>query len=172
VEGDDFHHNGAFRLSYGFEYAFAMEQGTEWKDFPFDRADTYAWYLELGPLSRVDSIFGGRIPSWRDFAAHPDYDDFWLRQAGVPNIRSHVRTVTVPTLKCRWLVGPGRFLRSAGDLCGARGARQRQPELHRRGSLEHAAERPRAAPGRDRLRRFRPVSIFGATSSGRSSRAT
>ena len=23
--GDDFHHNGAFRLSYGFEYAYMME---------------------------------------------------------------------------------------------------------------------------------------------------
>ena len=29
---DDFHHNGAFRLSYGFEYAYAMEQGHEWAD--------------------------------------------------------------------------------------------------------------------------------------------
>src|SRR5206468_8538271 len=27
--GDDFHHNGAFRLSYGFEYASGMETGKE-----------------------------------------------------------------------------------------------------------------------------------------------
>ncbi len=97
-KGDDFHHNGAFRLSYGFEYAYSMEQGNEVQQFPFDRADTYDWYLSLGPLRRVDSIFGGRIPTWKDFVAHPNYDEFWLRQAGVPNIHSHVRRVTVPTL--------------------------------------------------------------------------
>ena len=27
--GDDFHHNGAFRLSYGFEYAAMMESGKD-----------------------------------------------------------------------------------------------------------------------------------------------
>ncbi len=96
---DDFHHNGAFRLSYGFEYAYAMEQGHEWTDFPFDRADTYDWYLRLGPLSSVRArVFGERVPTWRDFADHPDYDAFWLRQASVPNIRALVRRVTVPTL--------------------------------------------------------------------------
>jgi predicted acyl esterase len=26
--GDDFHHNGAFRLSYGFEYAYALESAS------------------------------------------------------------------------------------------------------------------------------------------------
>jgi len=96
--GDDFHHGGAFRLSYGFEYAYSMEAGREWALFPFDRADVFEWYLALGPLSRVDSIFGGRIPTWRDFAAHPDYDAFWQRQAAVPNLRRLVRRVAVPTL--------------------------------------------------------------------------
>jgi len=27
--GDDFHHNGAFRLSYGLEYAYRMESSKE-----------------------------------------------------------------------------------------------------------------------------------------------
>ena len=49
--GDDFHHNGAFRLSYGFEYAARMETSKEKNsDFEFDRADTYQWYLQLGVL--------------------------------------------------------------------------------------------------------------------------
>ncbi len=30
--GDDFHHNGAFRLSYGFEYAYMMESSKEITD--------------------------------------------------------------------------------------------------------------------------------------------
>ena len=47
--GDDFHHNGAFRLSYGFEYAAMMETSKENEHFAFDRYDTYDWYLKLGP---------------------------------------------------------------------------------------------------------------------------
>ncbi|MEO8682304.1 MAG: CocE/NonD family hydrolase, partial [Vicinamibacterales bacterium] len=35
--GDDFHHNGAFRLSYGFEYAAMMESGKDVQQFSFDR---------------------------------------------------------------------------------------------------------------------------------------
>jgi hypothetical protein len=95
--GDDFHHQGAFRLSYGFEYAYEMEhaQGFD-TGFPFDRADTYSWYLSLGPLSRVkDEVFNGRIPTWNDYVAHPDYDEFWKKQAAVPYLD---HPVTVPTL--------------------------------------------------------------------------
>ena len=34
--GDDFHHNGAFRLSYGFEYSYLVENDKESNsDFPF-----------------------------------------------------------------------------------------------------------------------------------------
>ena len=43
--GDDFHHNGAFRLSYGFEYAWLTEATRENSDFEFGRYDTYEWYL-------------------------------------------------------------------------------------------------------------------------------
>ena len=41
--GDDFHHNGAFRLSYGFEYAAMMESGKDVQQFAFDRHDTFDW---------------------------------------------------------------------------------------------------------------------------------
>jgi putative CocE/NonD family hydrolase len=95
--GDDFHHQGAFRLSYGFEYAYEMEHSKDFSTiFPFGRADTYSWYLELGPLSRVShEVFKGAIPTWNDYVAHPDYDEFWKTQAAVPYLN---RPVTVPTL--------------------------------------------------------------------------
>ena len=49
--GDDFHHNGAFRLSYGFEYAALLESSKEQNThFQFDKYDTYEWYLSLGSL--------------------------------------------------------------------------------------------------------------------------
>ena len=80
--GDDFHHNGAFRLSYGFEYSF-MEEATNTDSlYPFDMYDTYNWYLKLGPLSNVNKkYFFNKLPSWNNFAAHPNYDDFWKKQA-------------------------------------------------------------------------------------------
>ncbi len=93
--GDDFHHNGAFRLSYGFEYAAMMETSKESFAFRFDRYDTFEWYLRLGPLGTVnDKILRGKIPSWNDFVAHPNYDGFWRKQAMAP----YLVRVTVPTL--------------------------------------------------------------------------
>jgi uncharacterized protein len=93
--GDDFHHNGAFRLSYGFEYAAMMESGKDVKQFTFDRYDTFDWYLSLGPLSNVNAKYlHGTIPTWNDYVAHPDYDEFWKRQTMVP----HLKSVKVPTL--------------------------------------------------------------------------
>ncbi len=93
--GDDFHHNGAFRLSYGFEYAAMMETSKENASFRFDSFDTYEWYLRLGPLSAVNERYLlGNIPTWNDYVAHPNYDAFWQKQAMV----SYLTRVTVPAL--------------------------------------------------------------------------
>jgi putative CocE/NonD family hydrolase len=88
--GDDFHHNGAFRLSYGFEYSAMLEtSATENFRFPFDRGDTYDWYLGLGPLSNADEkYFHGKMPTWTDFTRHPNYDEFWQRQAFAPYLNA------------------------------------------------------------------------------------
>ena len=93
--GDDFHHNGAFRLSYGFEYATMMETSKEIEAFDFDNADTYDWYLGLGSLANVNAKYlHGKIPSWNDFAKHANYDAFWQRR-GVTQFLDSVR---VPSL--------------------------------------------------------------------------
>ena len=93
--GDDFHHNGAFRLSYAFEYAYMVDGAKESQQFPFDRYDTYDWYLSLGPLSNVNERYlHGKVPTWNDYIAHPDYDEFWKQQTLIP----HIREVKVPTL--------------------------------------------------------------------------
>ena len=94
--GDDFHHNGAFRLSYGFEYAWLTEATRENSDFVFDRYDTYDWYLNVGPLANIQKqvLKEKQLPTWTDFTQHPDYDAFWQRQA----MRGHLTRVTVPTL--------------------------------------------------------------------------
>ncbi len=93
--GDDFHHNGAFRLSYGFEYVAMMETDKENASFPFSKRDTFEWYLQLGSLSNVNTkYFHGKKPTWNDFMAHPNYDAFWKRQSLEPRLSR----VTVPTL--------------------------------------------------------------------------
>jgi len=93
--GDDFHHNGAFRLSYGFEYATMMETGKTSFHFHFDRDDTYEWYLSLGALSNVNARYTqGNVPTWNDFVNHPNYDEFWKREAVIP----YLKKVTVPNL--------------------------------------------------------------------------
>ena len=88
--GDDFHHNGAFRLSYGFEYSALLETtATENYHFQFDRGDTYDWYLGLGPLSNADERhFHGKLPTWTDFMHHPNYDAFWQRLAFAPYLNA------------------------------------------------------------------------------------
>ena len=98
--GDDFHHNGAFRLSYGFEYAALLETSKETNtNFAFDRADTYQWYLTLGALPNADeNYFHGKIPTWNDFVNHPNYDQFWQKQAFAPYIGAGIGAVRVPNL--------------------------------------------------------------------------
>jgi len=93
--GDDFHHNGAFRLSYGFEYAAMMERSKEFSPFEFDQPDVYDWYLKLGSLAHVnEKALHDKAPTWNNFVSHPDYDAFWQGQAVSP----YLDRVKVPTL--------------------------------------------------------------------------
>ena len=94
--GDDFHHNGAFRLSYGFEYAYLTEATRENSEYRFTPADTYDWYLRVGPLRNIQAtvLRDTVLPTWRDFTKHPNYDAFWQRQA----MHRSLTRVTVPTL--------------------------------------------------------------------------
>jgi putative CocE/NonD family hydrolase len=81
--GDDFFHQGAFRLSYGFEYAGSMELSSDMSvPLPIDTWDTYDWYRRLGPLSNVDAkYFHGKVPTWSAFVTHPAYDGYWKSRA-------------------------------------------------------------------------------------------
>jgi putative CocE/NonD family hydrolase len=93
--GDDFHHNGAFRLSYGLEYVARMESTKGMQFFEFDRHDTYEWFLALGPLSAANTrYFHEKLPTWNDFVHHPNYDRFWQRQA----VERFLTPPRVPTL--------------------------------------------------------------------------
>ena len=94
--GDDFFHQGAFRLSYGFEYAGSMELSKDQSvPLPIDKWDTYDWYLALGPLANVDKkYFHGTVPTWENFAKHPTYDSVWQAHA----VQRSLKAPEVPTL--------------------------------------------------------------------------
>src|ERR1044072_8152543 len=82
--GDDFHHNGAFRLSYGFEYSYLFEHEKESSSFPFPQFDLYDWYLKLGSLQNVnEKYFHRQLPTWNDFTQHPNYDGFWKNRSAM-----------------------------------------------------------------------------------------
>jgi uncharacterized protein len=93
---DDDHRYGALRESYDFEYA-VLEQADKNKNtnFEFETYDTFEWYLNLGPLSNINEKYlHGKIPYWNDTVAHPDYDDFWKKEAWVRQLHAS----TVPNL--------------------------------------------------------------------------
>jgi uncharacterized protein len=93
--GDDFHHNGAFRLSYGFEYTYQVESEKESIHFPFPQFDLFSWYLSLGSLKNVnEKYFHNKIATWNNFAGHPAYDSFWQNDSPL----SYVSAPQIPML--------------------------------------------------------------------------
>ncbi|MEP7120718.1 MAG: CocE/NonD family hydrolase [Byssovorax sp.] len=94
--GDDFHHSGAFRLAYGFEYVALLESNKDENTFfKFGRGDIYDFFLSMGPLANADErYFHGKMPTWNDFVAHPNNDAFRQKQSFTP----YLKKTTVPLL--------------------------------------------------------------------------
>lgn len=94
--GDDFHHNGAFRLSYGMEYTYSVEYDkTTGSDFPFPQYDLFDWYLKLGSLKNVnEKYFQNKVDTWNNFVAHPNYDTFWQKNSPL----SYIHYPQIPQL--------------------------------------------------------------------------
>ena len=95
--GDDFYHNGAFRLAPSFGYAAMMERSKENFPFDFGDEDVYDFYLNLGPLSNANKQhFAGAVPTWNDFMSHSSYDQFWKEKEVTHYLsNSHVPALNV-----------------------------------------------------------------------------
>lgn len=89
--GDDFFHQGAFRLSYGYEYVIGVESSKSGGSVKIDNYDVFEWYLKKGALS---NFLTPKLPTWKDFIEHPSFDGFWkARSASL-----YLKEPTVPTL--------------------------------------------------------------------------
>ncbi|MGD2153843.1 MAG: CocE/NonD family hydrolase [Gemmatimonadales bacterium] len=92
--GDDFHHNGAFRLMYTFDWLVRSARQRTGPStagptrFSYGTPDGYQFFLDLGVLSNVDAQYlHGRVPTWNEYMEHGDYDDYWKRQSVLPHLQ-------------------------------------------------------------------------------------
>jgi len=93
--GDDFFHNGAFRETYGYDYAIGLETSKE-NTFSKLSEDAYDYFLHAGSFAGAAKKSGaGDLPTWQAFFNHPSYDAFWQARA----VQAHLTKVTVPTLE-------------------------------------------------------------------------
>ncbi|HUD13240.1 MAG TPA: CocE/NonD family hydrolase [Terracidiphilus sp.] len=99
--GDDFFHNGAFRQTYGYDYAYGMETNKEIAEVDYGKdkdgkpRDGFDYFLERGSFQEDVKKSGSKmLPSWKLFLEHPAYDSAWSSRG----VEHHLNTVAVPTL--------------------------------------------------------------------------
>ena len=93
--GDDFFHNGAFRQTYGYDYAMGLETSKENAFTKLDQ-DAYDYFLDAGSFAgAVKKSGAGNLPTWQAFFDHPSYDKYWQVRA----VDAHLSKVNVPTLE-------------------------------------------------------------------------
>ncbi len=118
---DDFHHNGAYLLSY-FRITSLFGTPRPKGDSPIDTTwytlpdigteDQYQFFLDAGPLENLNSFFEYDIrdePSlapdgmtddffWNELKEHPNYDELWQSRGLIQHLdktKSHVATMIV-----------------------------------------------------------------------------
>lgn len=127
---DDFHHNGAFLLSYFraislFGTYKDSPTDTAWYSFPkMNSKDQYQFFLDAGPLKNLNKYFQyekldissttvdtDRIDDffWKEMVEHPNYDEVWQSKGIIQHLDK------VPSTVATMIVG-GWF--DAEDLYG------------------------------------------------------
>ena len=100
--GDDFFHNGAFRQTYGYDYAIGLESSKESTEVDYGKdsagkpVDGYDYFLKRGSFAEdiKQSGIKKQLPTWQAFLEHPAFDTFWRSRA----VELHLDKVAVPTL--------------------------------------------------------------------------
>jgi uncharacterized protein len=85
--GDDFHHNGAFRLMYTFSWLAgnarprAGVSQTRTGAFDYGTPDGYRFFLDAGPVANInEKYFNYSVPTWNEYMDNPNYNEYWQRQ--------------------------------------------------------------------------------------------
>lgn len=90
---DDFHHNGAYLLSYWRVTALFGHEKTKpikepWYDFTeLPTKDQYQFFLDAGPLSNLDTYYGKDNVFWQQLKEHPNYDEFWKSRGIIQHLK-------------------------------------------------------------------------------------
>src|SRR5699024_1375790 len=89
---DDFHHNGAYLLSYFMATTLfgLQEKPTTHPVFDFPKIptkDQYAFYLENTPIKKLDHYFSDNM-FWHQLEDHPNYDEFWQSRNIIPHLKN------------------------------------------------------------------------------------
>jgi uncharacterized protein len=99
--GDDFFHNGAFRQTYGYDYALLLETGKDNAEVDYGKGvDGFNYFLNRGSFaedvkrSGAHTPTGEAPPTWQRFLDNPAYDSVWSSRG----VEYHLTTVAVPTL--------------------------------------------------------------------------
>lgn len=99
---DDFHHNGAYMLSYWKVTPLFGPQKTKptteaWFKFPnVGTNDDYQFFLNAGPLANLDKYYDSSNEFWQQLKEHSSYDEFWQKRGllqHLKNIKPAVMTV-------------------------------------------------------------------------------
>jgi hypothetical protein len=89
---DDFHHNGAYLLSYWratalFGYMKDEPTDKSWYQFPnMGTEDQYQFFVDNMPLSKLDTFYGEDNVFWQQLKQHPDYDEFWQKRGIIKHL--------------------------------------------------------------------------------------
>lgn len=99
---DDFHHHGAYLLSYftatsTFGYQHNGPTPTQWySSIKPNSNDAWSFYMGLGPMSNASRLFDDKNFFWQQIVEHPNYDSFWQERSILPHlkgIKTNVMTV-------------------------------------------------------------------------------
>ncbi len=115
---DDFHHNGAFLLSYFraislFGAYKDTPTDTAWYSFPkMDSQDQYQFFLDAGPLKNLNKYFRNETIDnatpqnnahiddffWKEITEHPNYDSVWQSKGIIQHLNKVPSTVATMTV--------------------------------------------------------------------------
>ncbi len=92
---DDFHHHGAFMLSYwlAFPVFGYQHEGPTAEPWYQDRIvrpptpDAYKFYMDMGPLRYASAYYGEDNFFWQQVVHHPNYDAFWQARNLLPHLQ-------------------------------------------------------------------------------------